>query len=235
MKGVGWISVTSAVALLMGCGLSLGLGGSATASGAGQADLNGLAERVTIRVQPTIVGPRATTRVTVFGSAEGARAGEDISIQGKNCGGASFFRVVSGAVTRADGSWSTFYFTGRTITLRAVWRDETSAQVTIRGQAIITIRKRGSRRIEVTAHGSSRFWRKRATIQRFDNRLGAWSTVRTVVLTESYGPPRGSLGGQGAFADFTLPVAKGTLIRALLPRSQAGPCWLPGISNSIRT
>jgi hypothetical protein len=70
-------------------------------------------------------------------------------------------------------------------------------------------------------------WRKRVFIQSFDRRLGTWQAVKSVVLTES----RGRL----ALATFTVRLPKGTLVRAVFPRSQAGPCYLTGASNSLRT
>ncbi len=79
---------------------------------------------------------------------------------------------------------------------------------------------------EVATWGS-KFWRKRVPIQRFDNRLGSWSTVQSVLLDESE--------GQFVHATFVPKVAKGTLIRAVFPRALAAPCFLPGISNSVRT
>ena len=201
---------------------------SPAAVAAAQAQLSRLvvaAERVTLRVQPTVIGARAgTTRVRVSGIAEGARAGEAVTIQGKTCG-LRFFRVIGGAVTEADGGWWNYVYPSKLTTLRAVWRDETSAEVTVRVQAFVTIRRRSARRFEVSVGGP--FWRKHITIQRFDNRLGSWSAVKSVVLTDDY--------GIGVRAMFTLPVPKGTLIRAVFPRSLAAPCFLAGVSNSLRT
>jgi len=223
-------SITAAVALALLVGS--GSAGSVTSGGSAAAAEHRVAsERVTIRIQPAVA---SRSRVTVFGTVDGGRPGEDVSIEGKVCG-TPFFRVVAGALTEDDGHWSTFYFPYRLTTLRAVWRDETSAELTVRRYATIQIRKQSSRKIEVEAIGKSTFWRKRALVQSFDNRLGRWSTVRSVLLTESFGPPRGTLGGQGARATFTLAVPKGTLIRAVFPRSQAGPCYLAGTSNSLRT
>jgi hypothetical protein len=183
-------------------------------------------ERVTIRAQPTVIGARAgTTRVRVSGTVQGARAGEDVAIQAKTCG-LDFFRVIGGAVTDSDGSWWNYVYPSTLTTLRAVSRNEASAEVTVRYQANVRIRKRSGRRFEVSVY-AERPWRKRVTIQRFDNRLGSWSTVQSVLLDESQ--------GGGALAMFVPKVVKGTLIRAVYPRALAAPCFLPGISNSVRT
>jgi hypothetical protein len=168
----------------------------------------------------------AGARVTLFGSVDNRRAGEDVKIQAKDCG-LDFFRVVSGAITEAGGGWSTFYsLPGPTTTLRAVWKGATSAEVTIRKRAVVTLRRPSAGRFQVRASGRL-VWRKRVFIQSFDRRLGTWQAVKSVVLTES----RGRL----ALATFTVRLPKGTLVRAVFPRSQAGPCYLTGASNSLRT
>jgi hypothetical protein len=51
--------------------------------------------------------------------------------------------------------------------------------------------------------------------------------MRSVVLTKS------GYGGS-ASATFRAAVPKGTLIQAVLPRSQAPPCYLAGYSNLVR-
>jgi len=221
--------MTTALAALVGSGLagSVASGGSAAASAndSPPSRLAVAADRVTLRARPTVVSVATGTRVTLFGSIDPGRAGEDIKIQAKDCG-LDFFRVVAGAITKEDGEWSTFYF-GASVntTLRAVWRDAISDEVAIRRRATIIIRKRTAKRFEVAVGGA--VWRKRASVQRFDPRLGTWSVVRSVVLADDY--------GIGARATFRLVVPKGTLVRAVFPRSQAGPCYLPGTSNSLRT
>jgi hypothetical protein len=79
----------------------------------------------------------------------------------------------------------------------------------------------------VTAGGANAgqvFWRKKVSIQQ--RKSGAWKTIKRVVLTMD-----GNLGR----TYIKLSVPKGTLLRAVLPRSQAKPCFLPGISRTFRT
>ena len=195
-------------------GLGLGLEASSGAD----------ADRVTLQARPLVVS--SGTRVTLFGSVDNGRAGEDIKVQAKDCG-RDFFRVVSGAVTREGGQWMQFYWLpGPTTTLRAIWNDATSAEVTIRRHAYVGLRKRSAGRFEVTVVARAA-WRKRALIQRFDRRLGTWQAVRAVVLTD------GTFGWASAM--FTVRAPKGTRIRAVFPRSQTGPCYLPGTSNTLTT
>jgi hypothetical protein len=202
---------------------------------AAQRQLNRLlvaSERVTIAARPSI--ERGDGRpVTLFGSVENGRAGEAVDIQAKDCG-QQFFRGVAGATTREGGGWSVEYLSGITTTLRAVWSDNASAEITVRARPRVELRppRPGAARLfRVIVVAKAQFWRKRVVIQRFDRRLGTWASVKPVVLTET--------GGGGAFvateAKFRANVPKRTLIRAVFPRSQARPCYLAGYSNLLRT
>lgn len=208
-----WMALAAAVAVIGG--LSLGLEAS---SGADAAD------RVTLQARPIVV--TSGIRVTLFGSVDSGRAGEEVKIQAKDCG-RDFFRVVAGAITKEGGGWSTFYF-GATVnqTLRAVWRDATSREVPIRRRASVSLQRRSGARFEVRVDGRS-VRRKRIFVQRFDRRLGTWRAVKTVVLTED--------DGSTALATFTVRAPKGTRIRAVFPRSQSAPCFLAGTSNTLTT
>jgi hypothetical protein len=188
-------------------------------------------ERVTIVARPTVASGSAT--VELFGSVDSRKEGEEVTIQAKDCG-KDFFRVVAGATTNAGGSWTTRYFPSITTSVRAVWRDLASRQVTIRQRAAITLTKtQPAGRFAISIVGKKSFWRKRVSIQRFDRRLGTWSTFRTVTLTQS-----GGTGGGGfvySTAEFSLRVPKGTQLRAVFPLSQARPCYLAGTSLAIRS
>jgi hypothetical protein len=214
--------------------------GTVPASGesiaAAQRQLNRLlvaSERVTMAVRPSI--DKGDGRpLTVFGSVENAGAGEAVDIQAKDCG-QQFFRGVAGATTREGGAWSTTMPpSGITTTLRAVWKESASAPITVRARPRVELRPppRGAeRRFRVIVVAKAQYWRKRVLIQRFDRRLGVWAGVKSVVLTET--------GGGGAYvateAKFRATLPKRTLIRAVFPRSQAGPCYLAGYSNLLRT
>jgi hypothetical protein len=118
--------------------------------------------------------------------------------------------------------------------LRADWRDATSAQVALRVRADIRLQPDlpGRHALEVIVVAKSQFWRKKALIQQRDPRLGRWRTVKTVVLADTNAAP-GSVFVWSS-AKFTLKVPRGTTLRAVFPATQARPCYLGGISNSLR-
>jgi hypothetical protein len=179
------------------------------------------ADRVTIRVRPLI----ATSGVpwTMFGSVDSNRAGEAVEIQAKDCG-LDTFRVVSGATTTEGGEWTQLYWGGISTTLRAVWKDATSAEVRVGRRPAVNLRRQSAKRFDfyVSARNS---WRKRAVVQRFDRRLGSWHAVKTVVIT----------GSGTSWTDFSVSLPKRTQIRVVYPKSQAGPCYEAGTSNTVRT
>jgi hypothetical protein len=189
------------------------------------------AERITIFARPAEAGPESPIRL--FGSVDSGRAGESIDIHARDCGQRSF-RVVDGAHSSAGGAWSTEFFPGINATVRAVWEGSASPEIAVRQRASVRLRTlpASPRRLEVAVVGRAQFWRKHVLFQRFDRRVGAWKTVRPVVLTESGAPPGSVVVWSTARFRTTLP--KGTLVRALLPSSQARPCYASAASRLVR-
>jgi hypothetical protein len=207
---------------------------SAKTLGRAQRQLNRLvvaASPVTMFARPTII-PAINPWTTLYGSVESGKAGEGITIQAKDCG-SSFFRVASGATTEEGGGWSIRYSPGINTVLRAVWDGKASNQVSVRQRPFVRLEQRGRNEFRVGAGSSPRggmpggaqasFWRKRMLFQRFERRLGSWVTVKQVVLTDS-----------GAGTSFRAALPVGTLVRALLPLSQTRPCFLSGVSFTLR-
>ena len=179
------------------------------------------ADRVTIAVRPAISSP-LTSMVTVFGTIDSGKAGESVTVQTKECGN-TFFRVYAGASTEAGGSWSTVIYPGTTMTLRAVWNGETSAEATFRKRIWVGFRQLSASRFSVGPGYNTLFEGKLITIQRFDQRLGRWEKIKVVKAVVRYG------------TKFTLRVPKGTRLRAVFPTSQTRPCYLGGTSPIITT
>jgi hypothetical protein len=190
-------------------------------------------EQVTLVARPGV--SLGGSRVTLLGSVDSGRAEEIVTIEAKDCGYTQGFREVASARTQDGGRWSVDYYPGVTTTLRAVWKSNTSAQVIVRQRAWIQLRRLpGSpREFEVSLGGRSHFWRKRALVQRFDRRLGTWITVKSVVLTETGGFP--GYGGVRTWEKFTASIPRKSQIRAVLPLSQARPCYLAGVSKLVGT
>lgn len=183
-------------------------------------------ERVTIFARPTTItwGQAAT----IFGAVENGKAGESVDIQVKECGG-HFFRAVTAAHTGDGGSWTGQVFPGVTAAVRAVWNGSASQPVTIHQRAGVLLDQNLGREYRAAVVGRAQFWHRRVLIQQ--RRQGAWRPVRSVILTKTEG------GGGYVWSSgyFKASFPKGSLIRAVFPVSQARPCLLGGVSNSLRT
>lgn len=190
-------------------------------------------ERVTIAARPSIL--RADERTTLFGTVENGKADELVRVQAKDCG-QRFFRDVASATTRDGGGWSTELNPGINTTVRAVWNETASSQIAVRQRPLVLLRRLPSatRRFEVSVSARSSFWRKRVVIERFDRRLGRWVRVKSVVLTET-GTSAPGYGFAQTSAKFVASVPSGALVRAVLPRLQARPCYLAGYSKLLQT
>jgi hypothetical protein len=179
------------------------------------------ADRVTIGVRPAVGSP-VTGMVTVFGTIDSGKVGESVTVQARECDNA-FFRVYAGANTGAGGTWSTVIWPSISMKLRAVWNGVTSTEVTYQERVFIGFRQLSPTRFRVGLGYGTRFFGKRVNIQGFDQRLGRWKTIRKVAMASGYA------------TYVTLRVPKGTRLRAVLPNSQAAPCYLGGTSPVIRT
>lgn len=191
-------------------------------------------DRVTLAARPTVVG--GDQHVTLSGSVGNRKADEVVTIEAKDCGSRpGFFRGVASARTHAGGEWSVDYDPAITTVLRAVWNDTASAEITIRRRASVRLVRTPSsaRKFGVSVVAKVQFWRKRVLIQRFDRRLGTWTTIKSVALEQTNAAPGSTFVWSSA--EFKASLPKGTLVRAVFPLSQARPCYLAGVSKLVRT
>ena len=191
-------------------------------------------ERVTLLARPTVHGRNQL--VTLFGSIDSNKSGEDIYIEGKECGKTGY-EVVSGAHTGEGGGWTVQYGQAITTTLRARWQDARSAPVTVQERAWVQISTRPRTAegfgFEVAVRSMLQFWKRFVMVQRFERRVGKWTDVKKVVLTETGAAPGSPFVWSSG--KFRVKVPKGTMIRAVFPLSQAQPCYITGYSNQLST
>jgi hypothetical protein len=184
-------------------------------------------QRVSLAARPTAI--RWGQPATLFGAVDSRRADEIVTIQAKDCGLTSYTEVAE-VTTEAGGSFTTQFGRAITTSVRAVWKGEASAPVTIRQAPHVVLDRQARSRFSVGVNARTQFWRKRILIQR--RRGGAWRTIRSIVLTEQ------EAAGQGfvwSSTEFRLSVPRRTSLRAVFPLSQARPCYLAGVSNTFRT
>lgn len=216
-----WPAIPLAAALLAGSGFAFGVRSTTTTSDAAT-------ERVTLVARPTTLA--AYQPATLFGTVSSGRENETVTIQAKDCGQRSFVNVTA-VLTHAGGTYTLDFGRGIATTVRARWRESMSRASTIRQQVRVDFVRLGSGRYSVSGVGRSSLWRKRARIQRRSG--GRWKTIKTVVLSDSSAPPGSPI--VWSTAKFRLKVPRGSVLRAVLPRSQVRPCYLAGVSRTLRT
>jgi hypothetical protein len=186
---------------------------------------------LTLVVQPTII--RSTSdRMTIFGSVSSGDADKKVTIQFKACGLQPMqFRDAFETTTRAGGGFSLEelrpFNLGVSGVYRAVSGGEVSAEIRVQQRVAVYMRPLSGGRFEVWVGGKVSFWRRFVLLQRFERRRGVWITMRRLLLTEGF--------AQGYSARFRPRVPKGTQLRAVLPLSQARPCYLAGYGPIFRT
>ena len=184
-------------------------------------------EQVTISAQPSVA--RWGFPITVSGSVGSAKADELVTLEARQCGRPpSIFRAIGTARTDERGAWSLTASPLSNAVLRASWRDAVSPDVTVQVRPSVQLSRRAGRGFHVRVWAAVPFRGKRVVIERYDRRVGTWAAIRGVRLTEF-------VGASARAAKFRAVVPRRSLVRAVLPRSEARPCYLAGYSNLVRT
>lgn len=184
--------------------------------------------RITLFARPTTIAWAQS--IQLFGAAPGARPGEIVEIEAKECG-VPAYQTLAEVHAGSGGGWSIRTGLLLTTTFRAVFEGRRSNEVTVRQAPLVVLeRERRGRDFLVTVTARKSFWRKGVVIQR--RTRSGWVALRRVVLTDSL-----SLSGtlSATEATFPLRVPKGTVVRAVVPLAQARPCYVAGLSRAVRT
>lgn len=178
-------------------------------------------------------------RLRFSGAISPAAPNEYVAVVGHKCGSpASTATSVAGDSTRADGSWGPVVpgaggdqpslTVWPPATYRARWNDRESEPVTIRTPMNISVWKLPARRWRVSVYTSTpkQLQGKQIELQRLSS--GRWVRVRRARLV----PDRRLYGNFVAI--FTVRTRRLTM-RAFVPASIAGPCYLESVSKTWRT
>ncbi len=186
-------------------------------------------DQVTIFARPMIVSGFPILQTTLYGAVANRRAGETVEIQAKDCGSPTF-RSAGGTETVDGGGWTMPYRPGISTTLRAVWKDSASAQIAVKQRARpYLVNRPGGKSFYVGVSGKRSFWHKQVVIQRLDRKSSRWVDVKRVLLTDTSAIST-PVQEVSTSAEFTVKLPRGTLIRAVMPLSEAKPCYLGGVS-----
>jgi hypothetical protein len=188
---------------------------------------------ITITVRPTIYGRQGP--LVVSGSVTSGKADEKVTLQFKQCGlFPAQFRDHAEVTTHEGGGWSIETGVLANGAFRAVSGGDVSNEVQVQKRVDVRLAPAPPRRFEVHVVERFQFWRKQVLIQRFHRGQRKWLLVKKLRLVNTGAAP-GSVYVWSTTDKFTVDVAKGTTIRAVLPLAQAKPCHLGGYSNLLVT
>jgi len=163
----------------------------------------------------------------VSGGVASGRAGEDVLIEAKECGSYAPFHKIAGAQTAGAGTWVTQLGLLGTAQLRASWRGGVSDPVTVKVHPWMTLTYKGPGRYFVWVRADDFFGGARAVLERASG--SKWIAVKKFTLKREQ-----SFGVASSIGTPRAKLKKGTLIRAVLPKSQVGRCYLAGFTNTYK-
>ncbi len=184
---------------------------------------------VTLDATPKVVP--WSSQLTLTGAVANGRANEDVAIEERRCGSSAFTRAVS-THTDPGGGWHQQWGALITGAYRAVWEGKASPAVTVRVRPGVTVRQPTRRRFVVSILALEHFEGAVGVLERFDRATSRWVTVKRFRFSASGANTGTTIGTRGAV---NASVPRGVLVRAVLPRASAAPCYLAGYSNLLRT
>lgn len=193
------------------------------------AALAAAAAAVAAEAPVTIVADRriADQPVLLSGNIAAQREGEEVVIETKECGAPGWVPYRR-EQTDARGAWHTSVTPAIRTSYRARWRDARTPAVEVLTRPAVRFEQESRRRYSVWMFALRFFGGAKGRMERFDRSRGAWVLVRRVTL-ERQSAPRGAPWAYSG-AEFSARVAVGALVRFVLPRDQARPCYLAGYS-----
>jgi hypothetical protein len=180
-----------------------------------------------ITITTTVREVQGSLAFPVSGAVASARAGEDVSIEVKDCGSYVPFHQTAGAQTVASGAWTAQVGLLGNGQLRARWRGGVSDPISIQVHPFMTLTYKGPGRYFLWIRANDFFGGARAVLERLAG--GKWDAVKKVTVHRA-----DSVGVASSQATVRARLKKGAVIRAVLPKAQAGRCYLAGFTNTLK-
>jgi plastocyanin len=183
---------------------------------------------VSLTAKPLLVTYAKGTALS--GNVSTGVAGEIVTVNAQECGKTGFTKVGT-ATSVAAGAW-TFAVTPTINTIyQAAWKNTKSAQFTVKVAPGVTLKRIRAGRFSATVTAAQSFVGKNVVLQRFVRSRNAWKTVKRVTLRTV---KAGTAPTMITSAGFRASVARKTRLRLLLTQTQAGTCYAPGRSATVR-
>ena len=176
---------------------------------------------------PTVIYGKATA---LGGGLSTAASGETVTVNAQECGKTGFTKVAT-VTSGTGGAWTYAAKPTLNTIYEAGWKNAKSSQLSVKVAPVVSLRRIRSGRFSAKTTAAQSFVGRYVVLQRFVASRKAWKTVKRVTLrTVKTGtaPTMTSASGFGAR------VARRTRLRLLLIQSQAGACYGPARSGTIR-
>lgn len=181
----------------------------------------------TITITTNVREAQGSVAFPVSGAVASGRAGEDVSIEVKECGSYAPFHLIAGTQTATTGTWLAQVGLLGNAQLRARWRGGVSDPISIQVHPFMTLTYKGPSRYFLWIRANDFFGGARAVLERLAG--GRWVAVKKFTVHRM-----ASSGVASSSATVRAKLKKGTTIRAVLPKAQAGRCYLAGFTNNLK-
>jgi hypothetical protein len=185
---------------------------------------------LTLKATPTVVAYGGST--TLSGVLSSGKTGQSVDIQAQECGQNALKKLTS-VNTTTGGAFAAAAKPAMKTTYQAKQKGATSPTVAVQVSPSLTLKKTGGkavRRFTVTLTSAQSFVGKYVVFQRRGSTK--WKTVKKVTLTTVAATTAPT---QVTTAKFSARILRHPKVRVLLPAAQAGTCYLPAKSPSVRS
>ena|SRR5215210_6512469 len=206
--------------LIMSIGLLLAL---STAAASAKEPLS-----VTLTAQPAVVTYGSST--TLSGAVSTKQVGVKVTVTAQPCG-QSAAKTLTSLTTATQGTWTTATQPTVRTAYQAKAKNATSSLVTVQVRPRVTLAKAAAHRYRVRVFAAQSFAQRIALFQR--RTASGWRTVKSVTLQNVIADQSAPTLVSGM--NFRSGIRAGKRVRVLLTQRQVGACYLPGVSNTIRS
>jgi uncharacterized delta-60 repeat protein len=182
----------------------------------------------TIAAAPEIVTFGSAT--TLSGTLTSPAAGSDVYLYAQTCGTSSETQAGS-TRTGAGGAWTASLMPLAQTVYEADVADGSSSKVSVDVRPKVVLTKVGPHLFRARIQAAQSFADEIALVQLYLARTKRWVTIRKIVL-RTIATRAGSVTSGTTFRSA---VPRGRQVRLVFPQSQAGSCYLPGVSAPVGT
>ena len=182
---------------------------------------------VTLKAAPTTVTYGAAT--TLSGVLSTGRAGQSIDVLAQECGQTAFKKVAT-ATTTTGGNFSVAVKPALNTNYEAKQKGATSPIAGVKVSPLLAVKKVKLGKFTISVTAAQSFVGKFVVFQRL--RSSKWVSLKHVTLRSVVA---GTNGAQVSSSTFRIKLPARLRVRAVLPLTQAGSCYLAAKSKAIRS